>query len=231
MALALLIGVGANAQSSPQLRLFLPANVPSEKVEIRYALFGAFGGYSSFLGPKPDSALVEVPLAVDGEIADEIKAIAWAPGCRMATYDLKVEGLDLHESYSCDPLPFAVLTGQVEKSALPRHRGPVEIRVEYLASWACDFFGFDDCMVPQFSIGTAEIDLTGHFEIDLPDFSSDPVCKSSSAVSGFQIALQELKTRDTDLVPQPKPLRTLGGGLKPASAYPSPTLFLAQKQN
>jgi hypothetical protein len=230
---SLLIGAFGHAQDasgSPRLRLFLPPSVPSDRVEIRYTLYGAFGAYGSFVIAKPDSASVEIPLSVSGQVAGEIKAFAWAPGCHVARFSIKVGELDLHESYSCEPLPFVLLKGQVEQSPL-LHQRPAEVQVEYLASWACDFFELDDCMVPQFSVGISRIDSAGRFEINLPDFAADPSCKASRASATFEVTLREVKTYNpiASLSPRSKTVRILNGALKPASVYLNPTMFIAGK--
>ena len=230
---SLLIGAfghAQNASASPRLRLFLPPNVPSDKVEIRYNLYGAFGAYGGFVIAKPDSASVEIPLSVSGKVAGELKAFAWAPGCQVTRFDIKVGELDIYESYSCDPLPFVLLNGQVERSPL-LYKTPAEVQVEYLASWACDFFELADCMVPQFSVGVAKIDSAGRFEINLPDFAADPACKSSRVSATFEITLRDAKTYDPNasLSPRSKTLRALDGALRPESSYPSPTMFIAAK--
>jgi hypothetical protein len=234
LIMACLILSEANAQSqsqTPVLKLFLPANVPSEEIEVDYALYGTFGAHSSFGRAKSDSAFAEIPLVVEGTVADKVKVIAWSPNCRVARFDINVEGLDLHASYTCDPLPFVRLAGKVDKSVTVRQREPAEIRVHYLAGWGCDFFGFSDCIVPKFSIGTAKIDPTGSFEINLPDFSSDPMCKALSPTEGFEIALRQRNMQDMPLSPSSKLLRTLDGSLKAVSAYPNPVLFAPRKSN
>jgi len=142
-----------NPGATPVLKLFLPASVASEQVDVDYALYGAFGAYSNFNKAKPDSQFVEIPLAVQASIAQEIK----------------------------------------------------------------------------FSMGTAKIDPAGRFEINLPDFESDPECKRPSVVGGFQFGVLESDTWDRDLVPQSEHLRTLEGELKPASDYADPILFIARK--
>jgi len=234
LIVALLIGSSTSAQNprqTPVLKLFLPGNIPSEKIEVDYALYGSFGAHSSFGRAKPDSAFAEIPLAIGGTVADKVKVLAWAPGCRVARFDINVEGLDLHDFYNCDPLPFILLTGRVDKSIMLRRQGPAEVRADYLAEWTCNFFGFSDCIVPQFLIGTVKIDRTGRFEINLPDFSSDPACKASSVTGGFEIALRQLNIQNLPLSPSSKLLRTFDGSLKTAPAYPNPVLFVPHKLN
>lgn len=227
-----LIGACAGAQDvSPavRFRLFLPPDVPSEKVEIRYVLYGAFGANGNFLNPRPNTAFVEIPLGMDGTPAEEIRAFAWAPGCRIKTFDIKLEGVDVPQDYSCEPLPSVVLTGDIKKLELRKEEA--EIQVDYLANWACEFFGFADCMVPQFSVGAAKPDPTGRFEMDLPDFASDPARRGSALSSTFQLVLRELKTKNpiAFLNPEPESMQVPGGGLKPMSVYPDRVMFIAKK--
>ena len=212
------------------MRIFLPPNIPAEKIEIRYALYGVFGAYGGFVESRIDSASVEIPLAVDGKSANEIKAFAWAPGCRVATFDIKVDGLDLQKVYSCDPAPNVLLRGQIREAEL-LHRAGIEVSVGYLAHWACEFFGFNDCMVPGFSVGATAVDSGGTFELELPDFYSDPACTGPALSSTFQLWLREVKTKNpvARLIPESNTLRTPGGELESASAYPNPTTFVANK--
>lgn len=229
----LLIGscaMGQNTAQFARLRLFLPPNVSSEKVEIRYVLYGAFGANGNFINPKPDSSAAEIPLGIDGKPAEEIKGFAWAPGCRIATFDIKLEGVDVQQTYACEPSPVFVLTGRIQKSELVRSQ-ETEINVDYLAGWACEFFGFADCMVPQFSVARTSVDAERRFEIELPDLASDPTCVGSGLPSTFRVALREVKSMNqmAFLTPKSKALQAPGGGLKLASSYPHPTIFLASK--
>jgi hypothetical protein len=233
LLIILLIGplaVAQNAAQSVRLRLFLPPNVPSEKVEIRYVLYGAFGANGNFINPKPESSSVVIPLAVHGKAAEEIKAFAWAPGCRIQKLDIKIEGADVEQAYSCEPLQAIMLGGHIQKSRIFRSEGN-EINVDYLAGWACEFFGFSDCMVPQFSVATTTVEAAGHFEIELPDFASDPACLGSASPSTFHLTLREVRSMNhvASLNPESKDLRAPGGGLKPASVYPHDAMFIASE--
>jgi len=212
------------------LLLILAPSVPSEKVEIQYMLYGAFGAYGNSAVANADAASVQIPLSVKGRVAEEIKAFAWAPGCRFETFVVKVEGLDIQRTYTCEPSSDLVLKGKLEASDLLHQPQPTEIQVMYLADWACDFFELSDCMVPQFPIGTAQLDSTRHFEIKLPDFSADSA-SIGSRQSRFQLILREIRTQNpvASLDPESKTLSAPGGGLKLLSLYPNPTLFSASK--
>ena len=73
---------------------------------------------------------------MDGKIATAVKLFAWAPGCQFATYDLDVHESDLQDLYTCNPLSTVTLHGQIADKRLLRE-GSSEIRVDYLAGWAC----------------------------------------------------------------------------------------------
>jgi hypothetical protein len=169
-------------------------------------------------------------LSAEGKPAGEIKLFAWAPGCRIETFDIPLQALDAQESYSCTPLSTVTLVGQIDDATLAR-RKRAEIHVDYLAGWACDFFGLADCMVPQISLGTANVDANGGFEIDLPNFAADPIASDSKFRSQFQLVLREVKTWNpiAFLSPESRMLRTPGGALRPATSYPQLMGFVARR--
>lgn len=225
---------GQTAPQPPRLSILLPANIPSDKFEFRYYLYGSFGANGGHISPTRDSTgVVEIPLSVDGKIANEIKLLAWAPGCRFATYDLSVHESDMQELYTCTPLSAVTLHGQVADKRLVQGASS-EIRVDYAAGWACGFFGLADCMVPQISLGTVNADVDGRFEIELPDFALDPACSSDSTSSSeFQFVLRKVKTWNliAFLDPELKVPRAGRGGSPPASSYAEPIVFSARKTN
>ena len=231
MALALLFIVGAAAQAGPESRPFiivLPGGIPSEKVTINYVLYGSFGAQGGFTTPKADSPSYQIPTSVNGKAADHLKAVVWAPGCKMATFDAPLrDSGNVQEYFSCNPLGTITLDGRLDKALL--RTKPAEVRVDYLASWECTFFGFSDCMVPQFELGTVRPDADGAFEIELPDFSSDPI---ASRGAQLQLVLREVKTWNAIafLEPQTESLREIGS-LRILSSYPHNLLFSARKTN
>jgi hypothetical protein len=224
---------GQVASQLPKLSILLPANTPPDKFEVRYVLYGSFGANGGYISPKHDTkGVVKIPLSVDGKIANEIKLFAWAPGCQFATYDLSVHESDMQELYTCNPLSTVTLHGQIADKRLLQGVSS-EIRVDYFAGWACEFFELWDCMVPQISLGTVTVDADGRFEIELPDFAQDPASSDSKSPSDFQFALRKVKTWNliAFLDPELKVQRAAGGGLRPASSYADPVIFSARKTN
>jgi len=233
-ALTLLLAAGVAAQASQEQRkvnVVLLGGVPSEKVHITYYLYGPFGAYGSVTAPKPDSPSYPIPTYVDGKPAGQIKGFIWAPGCKLATFDATPEDLaDVQEYFSCTPSGTVTLSGRIRTADL-RGKKPTEVRVDYIASWACRFFGLADCMVPQIELGTASPDAGGAFEIELPDFSADSVCSDSEGGAQLRVILREAKTWNlvAFLEPATETLRTPAGTLKIAPSYPQNLLFSARK--
>jgi hypothetical protein len=124
------------------------------------------------------------------------------------------------------------LTGRIRDSRAYGQES-VEVRVEYAAFWACRFFGFTDCAVPQISLGTAKPDAEGVFEIDLPDFGIDPITAESDCGAELEFVLREAKTGNiiAFLEPELDTLRSPGCGLKISFANPQNVTFVARSNN
>lgn len=220
-----------SAPQNPKLTVLFPRDIPLGKIAVTDYLYGPFGAYGSNAEPRPESRSVEIPLSVKGQPATKIKLLAWAPGCRIETFEISLQGLDVQRTYSCTPLTTVTLVGQVKDKTLLSEKA-AEIRVAYLASWACGFFELSDCEVPEIQLGAVRPDSTGRFEIKLPDFAADPIASDSGSGSGFQFVLRDVKTWNpiAFLEPESQLLRTSGRLLRPTS-YLQPTLFVAWKSN
>jgi len=216
-------------QRVPKVIVILPVDVPSDKLNLQgylYRTFGAFGVQPVRVDQNMRS--LEIVAAVQGKVADRLKLLAWAPGCKIATFDIAIQQADAQEFFYCNALSTATLAGRISASSLPQ-KEHAEVDVRYLADWACDFFGLLDCQVPMILIATATPDRDGRFEVRLPDFAAD---STSSRPGGaeFDFMLREIRTGNLIawLWPESTSLRSLGG-LRPASAYPRPTIFVARK--
>jgi len=150
----------------------------------------------------------------------------------MATFDIPILNLlDTQESFSCSPVPTVTLAGQISAASLLRNKDAT-VSVDYMAGWACRFFGFADCMVPQISFGTAKPDAEGIFKIELPDFSAESNASDSDDGTDLQLILRDAKTYNilAFLEPESETLRTASGNLRISSFYPQNVVFAARKQ-
>ena len=171
----------------------LLGGVPSEQVHIAYYLYGPFGADGSLVTPKPESPSYQIATSVDGKAASQIRGFIWASGCKIATFNVTLsDPADVQEYFSCSPLGTVTLVGRIRTAAL-RRKKLMEVRFDYMASWACRFFGLGDCMIPQIELGTVKPDADGAFEIELPDFSADPIGCGSEGGAEPQFVLREVK--------------------------------------
>jgi hypothetical protein len=220
--------VRAEAQL-PTVRITLVPDVPYEKVFGHYVLYGPFGAYSGFLR-KPHSRTIQIPAVVEGKPASQLKMFIGAPGCKTATFDIPILNLlDTHESFSCSPAPTVILVGQISPANLLSNKDAT-VSVDYMAGWACRFFGLADCMVPQISFGTAKPDAEGIFKIELPDFSADSTASDSYDGTELQLILRNAKTYNilVFLQPESDALRTASGNLRISTFYPQNVAFVAR---
>lgn len=214
----------------PKLIIDLPDGVFSEKVEVRYTLYGSFGAYGSFVRPKPQLRSLEIKTSVDQHAAKEIRIIIWAPGCKLSTFASALNDQpDVHVPFLCESSPPLKVLGQIRTTLVPSNPN-AQVSVTYLAHWACGFFGFADCVVPQFDVGAAPLDANGRFEIELPDFGLNQAPDLSANDADFVFGVRHTKTwnRLAELQPESESLRRMGG-MKVLSKYPDNVVFIASK--
>jgi len=92
----------------------------------------------------------------------------------------------------CSPVPTVTLEGKISPASLLGDKN-ANVSVNYMAGWACGFFGLADCMVPQISLGTAKPDAEGIFKIELPDLSADSNLSGSNDGTELQLILRNAK--------------------------------------
>jgi hypothetical protein len=89
-------------------------------------------------------------------------------------------------------------------------------------------------MVPQFGVAVAKPNADGFFEVELPDFTSDPIADDKKRWGGFtgefRVVLRETKTWNpiASLRVELSDFRTPGGRLKIMAAYPSDLVFIGE---
>src|ERR1700692_3196478 len=124
----------------PTVSISLPADVPSETVQIRYFMTGSFGGYGGFIEPRPNQTDYEIDASTQGTPSDSIKILAYATGCKFQTFDLDlVQMPNPKVRLDCAPLPQIRIDGEIP-SALMRHE-TAELNGRSIAFWARRFFG------------------------------------------------------------------------------------------
>jgi hypothetical protein len=229
-SLILLVGSLPRAEAQlPKVTVTLMPDVPYEKVFGHYVLYGSFGARGGFV-QKPHSQTIQIPIVVEGKPVSQIKMFIGAPGCKIATFDIPILNLlSTQESFWCSPAPTVTLVGQISPAS-PLSNKDVIVSVDYMAGWACKFFGFADCMVPQISFGAAKPNSEGIFKIELPDLSRDSNASASGDETDLQLILRDAKTHNilAFLEPESDALRTASGNVRISTFYPQNVVFVAR---
>lgn len=171
-ALSAAVGAAYGQQNEPSqmplMELKLPADVAPETAQIRYFLIGEFGGYGSFVRTDAHEWRYEIKASFDGKQAEEVKVVAYMPGCEFELVDWKVQQAGTEKTLTRRPVTMTRLRGRI--SPVEMTRGTV-VQVNYMADWTNLFMGIMDGPVMTVPLGTAEVDTTGEFEISVPAFT------------------------------------------------------------
>ena len=214
---------------SRRIHVHLPGGVPAKSVDIVYFLEGPFGGHSAQVQPQEDQWVYTIPMSTKELAATRMKAVIWAKGCELQTYDLDLlHSAERELRYECIAPSSVLLTGRLLLNDSLRKK-PHQIAISYAASWVCGFFGLGDCMVPGFRVDTVTPTDDETFTVELPDFSRVPQGFGQSMVvsdSSFSLYLFDSKmTPLRQLQPELEDVTAPDGNLRVLSAYPPDLVF------
>ena len=219
--------------NSHTVSISLPADIPSETVQIRYFMSGSFGGYGGFIEPRPNQTDYEIDASAQGKPADSIKILVYAIGCKFQTFDLELMQVpDPKVMFVCEPLPQIRIDGEIS-SALMRHEN-AELNVRYMAFWASDFFGIKDGPVTEFQLATTTPDLDGNFRLDIPDFSADNKNSTYPGGASLGFSLRDPKTLNPialNLSPEGTEYQSEAQGLRILPSYPAGLKFVNSRES
>lgn len=170
--LLLVASVTALAQDSPSVKISVPTEVSCEQLQIIYFMRGPFGGYGGHVEQKQNMTHYIINADVGGKNADEIKIVAYAPGCDFQKFEYALApSTAIQTAFNCNKLPTMLLKGRIQRYSPPPEVSG-EVTVYYMASWTHDFFGIKDGMVTQIPVARAVPNKDGAFEMKLPDFTA-----------------------------------------------------------
>lgn len=214
----------------PSVSISLPADVPSETVQISYFLRGPFGGYGDYVAPRTGVHSYDLPTSVEGKAATEIRMIVYASGCEIQQFVLPLtEHSRVSQEFQCERAETVRLSGKIAPTALVSDNN-AELVVTYMAYWAHGFYGITDGFVTRFHLATASPDANGMFQVELPYFSVDSKASSSKQRASFRLMLRDAKTWNliaSNLEPEKQELRLEVHGLRIRSHYPDDLTFTA----
>lgn len=213
----------------PSVSLALPADVPSETVQISYFLRSPFGGYGSYTKQQPGLSSYEISAVVEGKPANEIRIIVYASGCEIKTFvfPLKAESR-VQQEFECQHSASVQLSGQIMPTELAS--GNAELAFHYVAYWAHGFFGISDGIVTEFELATASPDSDGVFQVNLPYLCATSPDSSPESRATLRLSLRDSKTWNNiayRLEPETSELRSEDHGLRILPHYPDGLKFTA----
>ena len=133
---------------------------------------GTFGGSGGYINAQPGVSSYRIEAGVKGTTAKQVKLVLYADGCQTQKLMIEVKNNSEDRDFDCEPLPTVILRGVVTQFDAFRGRD-VQIEFDYMASWACGFFGLVDCLVTTFKVATVIPQSDGSFSVVLPDFTQD----------------------------------------------------------
>jgi len=173
----------------------------------------------------------EIPAAVEGKAAREIRMIVYASGCEIETFVFPLtEGSRVRQKFECKRAATVHLVGQIVPTELAT-KSNAELVVNYMAYWAHEFFGIMDGRVTEFQLATVSPDSRGAFQVELPYFAADIADSSSQQRAGFRLTLRDSKTWNPiadSLEPQDTDLQLEVPNLAIRSHYPNGLKFTAR---
>ena len=144
----------------------IPDGVDSNAVFIRYVLDRDFGGW---VDPHSDISSYFISTTRNGRTAERLKALVYAPGCPIQTFDIPVsKAWPQSISYDCRAVPSIAISGSV--IGLDNAR----IEAKYGARWVREFFGLTDKIETPVPVGHGMYFAGSEaFRLSIPDFSGD----------------------------------------------------------
>lgn len=162
----------SNISRVPEISISIPSNVRSESLQGQYFLVGTFGGSGGYINAQPGVSSYRIEAGVKGTTAKQVKLVLYANGCQTQKLIITVKSISEDLDFDCEPLPTVTLRGVVTQFNAFGGRD-VQIEFNYMASWACGFFGLVDCLVTTFKVATVIPQSDGSFSVVLPDFTQD----------------------------------------------------------
>jgi hypothetical protein len=231
---ALTAGLCSSQEIQPAARpehyiaIRIPDSVSSERVFIRYILAGEqLGGW---VETRAGVSTYIIDTTREGQSASRIKAVLYAPGCSIQTFDIPLSNSNNPRySFVCLSLPNVWITGKLIQSDRLTGR-EVKLQARYIARWTQAFLGTDPLIPLTIPVGDLAFLSADHgFRISVPDLARDPVAAAPDHSGELQIWAKDKATGDdvSKLTPQlPQSLRTRMGGLQIRSEYPPDTVFV-----
>ena len=190
VVVALVSGEAAGQESASSLRLHVEGAADPSIVRVEYMLAGPFGGYRRQLR---GSATVDIPIVVDGQPAQSLKAIIFCPGYRTVQVAIPELAAQTELRVALDALAARPLTGTVEfvNGATPRS---FVLDIDVVLGSSHKFFGIIDGAPTTFDVAQAVVSPEGDFSVVIADLAQDESLQSPDLPTVFRFQARDAAT-------------------------------------
>jgi hypothetical protein len=218
----------------PHIVIALPADIPSEKIEIRYYLTGPFGGYGDSVNRQPNLHSYDITAGINGSAANNAKFVMYANGCSFVTFDIPIKSeTDLQESFACKPLGNVPFNGKITTAKAYKGKDVV-VDVVYISNFSYNFFGIADGMVTIIPVAQGHPDANGNFQVTVPDLMNDPLASTMDFQhTGFRFQLRDVRTGNilSFMSNKDPKSKNMNDEFPLAKTYPGTNNFVAEDNN
>jgi hypothetical protein len=217
----------AQVSQVPKIRIVFPEG-HSEKAWVTYGLHDpAKNNWDVNYGASMQAGHTSFEIQAE---TDRIKALGWAPGCEVKQFDVAVEKPDVQLQFICDPLKTVLFHGRVEGIDVGN---AARISVAYQSIEILFWFyegkerWAGSSPAPGIrEIANAAIAPDGTFNLELPDFSADPIASDYSTAE-LEFRISGLKDHYILRPRSAKGIETRAISIGVARSYPAEVTFLA----
>ena len=190
----------AQTQSGPgshSFLLHLSTKVNTTDLQIRYFITGPFGGYGSFVRPRPNVRDYVIETSHENMPAETLKIVIYCPGYGIELLNIPTLSAVSARKASVElkPLPSVRLSGKI---VTPEGRSGKEFKTEvtYQAYWVHEFFKIADGMVTAFKVASIDVTQDGSFSVAIPDFAHDPAVTTFTEKGALILTTRDAKMND-----------------------------------
>jgi hypothetical protein len=215
---------GQSTTKDSAITISVGDSTPPKQVQMRYYLGGDSEGLWSATTSEAEGNKIVVKADRQGGLPKTFKGIAYVPGCRFFTISIDDVTTNRQEiEFRCQTLATREFRGRFDRSGFQQK--DLKVEVLYNCHWAAQFFGLPGSAVSPFFLAKGSVASDGSFEVDLPDFASDPLWESFSQDATLLFFVSDGSSGERlNSLKSPNDL-SVRGALKVASGYPAEVEF------
>lgn len=183
------------ASRSDPIRVLLPPSIEPHSCRLEYYLVGSFGGYGGFAHPKHDASEFKIETVHEGVGVERLKAALYCRGYQLQTMIFDSVRQVGFRNLQLNPKPLGTvrLSGLV-RGLSPQDAAVLDVDVDYLPEWICEFFGRPDCLLGWWKLASVKMDANGRFSATVPDFARDAAISAFKRPGEFTFRIRDQKT-------------------------------------